>query len=334
MREGAWQIAFGTHALLSPGVEFARLGLVVVDEQHRFGVRQRSQLAEKGDAPNVLVMSATPIPRTLSLILYGDLDVSVIDELPPGRKPVSTRIVPESKRADMYGFLRREAQAGRQIYVVCPLIEESEAVDAKPAEEIYEFLRTQALSDLRVELVHGRMRPADKDAVIAAFARGEVDVLVSTTVIEVGVNVPNASVMVIENAERYGLSALHQLRGRVGRGSVSGTCLVMTHSKGNGGASAAQDRLQSLEKTLDGFTLAQMDLRLRHEGEILGYRQHGGVTLRFVDLDADEELIEWAHLDALELLRYACNLDSVATRPLRDAVAMRYRHIFKEVSGG
>ena len=158
--------------------------------------------------------------------------------------------------------------------------------------------------------------------------------LVSTTVVEVGVDVPNATVMVIENGERFGLAALHQLRGRVGRGSVSGTCLVMTHSKGNGGASAAQDRLQSLEKTSDGFTLAQMDLRLRHEGEILGYRQHGGVTLRFVDLDADEELIEWAHLDAVELLRYACTLDSVATRPLRDAVAMRYRHIIKEVSGG
>ena len=166
------------------------------------------------------------------------------------------------------------------------------------------------------------------------LAAGEIDVLVSTTVVEVGVDVPNATVMVIENGERFGLAALHQLRGRVGRGSVSGTCLVMTHSKGNGGASAAQDRLQSLEKTSDGFTLAQMDLRLRHEGEILGYRQHGGVTLRFVDLDADEELIEWAHLDAVELLRYACNLDSVATRPLRDAVAMRYRHIFKEVSGG
>ena len=178
------------------------------------------------------------------------------------------------------------------------------------------------------------MPAGEKDRVIDAFKRGEINVLVSTTVVEVGVDVPNATVMVIENGERFGLAALHQLRGRVGRGSVSGTCLVMTHSKGNGGASAAQDRLQSLEKTSDGFTLAQMDLRLRHEGEILGYRQHGGVTLRFVDLDADEELIEWAHLDAVELLRYACNLDSVATRPLRDAVAMRYRHIFKEVSGG
>ena len=191
-----------------------------------------------------------------------------------------------------------------------------------------------ALPGLTIERLHGRMRAGEKDRVIDAFKRGEIDVLVSTTVVEVGVDVPNATVMVIENGERFGLAALHQLRGRVGRGSVSGTCLVMTHSKGNGGTSAAQDRLQSLEKTADGFTLAQMDLRLRHEGEILGYRQHGGVTLRFVDLDADEELIEWAHLDAVELLRYASNLDSVATRPLRDAVAARYRHIFKEVSGG
>ena len=191
-----------------------------------------------------------------------------------------------------------------------------------------------ALPGLTIERLHGRMPAGEKDRVIDAFKRGEIDVLVSTTVVEVGVDVPNATVMVIENGERFGLAALHQLRGRVGRGSVSGICLVMTHSKGNGGASAAQERLQSLEKTSDGFTLAQMDLRLRHEGEILGYRQHGGVTLRFVDLDADEDLIEWAHLDAVELLRYACNLDSVATRPLRDAVATRYRHIFKEVSGG
>ncbi len=300
MREGAWQIAFGTHALLSPGVEFARLGLVVVDEQHRFGVRQRSQLAEKGDAPNVLVMSATPIPRTLSLILYGDLDVSVIDELPPGRKPVSTRIVPESKRADMYGFLRREAQAGRQIYVVCPLIEESEAVDAKPAEEIYEFLRTQALSDLRVELVHGRMRPADKDAVIAAFARGEVDVLVSTTVIEVGVNVPNASVMVIENAERFGLAQLHQLRGRVGRGGGQAWCFLMAEPN---------ERLRTLTQTNDGFLVAQKDMELRGPGEILGTRQSGAI---FEGAEIDLALLAEAHDDARAVLRQADGEEAAA----------------------
>ena len=307
MREGAWQIAFGTHALLSPGVEFARLGLVVVDEQHRFGVRQRSQLAEKGDAPNVLVMSATPIPRTLSLILYGDLDVSVIDELPPGRKPVSTRIVPESKRADMYGFCAGKRRRGRQIYGVygemeycVPLIEESEAVDAKPAEEIYEFLRTQALSDLRVELVHGRMRPADKDAVIAAFARGEVDVLVSTTVIEVGVNVPNASVMVIENAERFGLAQLHQLRGRVGRGGGQAWCFLMAEPN---------ERLRTLTQTNDGFLVAQKDMELRGPGEILGTRQSGAI---FEGAEIDLALLAEAHDDARAVLRQADGEEAAA----------------------
>ena len=189
------------------------------------------------------------------------------------------------------------------------------------------------LPGLTIERLHGRMPAGEKDRVIDAFKRGEIDVLVSTTVVEVGVDVPNATVMVIENGERFGLAALHQLRGRVGRGSVSGTCLVMTHSKGNGGPRRHKN-VSSRSERPRTLTLAQMDLRLRHEGEILGYRQHGGVTLRFVDLDADEDLIEWAHLDAVELLRYACNLDSVATRPLRDAVATRYRHIFKEVSGG
>ena len=257
-------------------------------------------------------------------------------------------------RPEVADAIREAHEKGQQAYVICPLVEPSDSADE--LEDVPGIARDDegrvtvpvplhdtateldrlrlALPGLTVERLHGRMPAGEKDQVIDAFKRGEIDVLVSTTVVEVGVDVPNATVMVIENGERFGLAALHQLRGRVGRGGVSGTCLVMTHSKGNGGASAAQDRLQSLEKTSDGFTLAQMDLRLRHEGEILGYRQHGGVTLRFVDLDADEELIEWAHLDAVELLRYACNLDSVATRPLRDAVATRYRHIFKEVSGG
>ena len=324
----------GTHAILSEGVEFARLGLAVVDEQHRFGVRQRGMLAEKAANPHLLVMSATPIPRTLGLLIYGDLDISILDELPPGRKPVKTRCITGKKRRDLYGFLDREIGAGRQVYIVCPAIEDTPDGGLNAVKSYYEDIAKALLPDRRVGLMHGKLKPKEKAAVMDDFKAGRLDALVSTTVIEVGVDVPNATVMVIENGERFGLAALHQLRGRVGRGSVSGTCLVMTHSKGNGGASAAQDRLQSLEKTSDGFTLAQMDLRLRHEGEILGYRQHGGVTLRFVDLDADKDLIEWAHLDAVELLRYACNLDSVATRPLRDAVATRYRHIFKEVSGG
>ena len=334
IRSDEADLVVGTHAILSEGVEFARLGLAVVDEQHRFGVRQRGMLAEKAANPHLLVMSATPIPRTLGLLIYGDLDISILDELPPGRKPVKTRCITGKKRRDLYGFLDREIGAGRQVYIVCPAIEDTPDGGLNAVKSYYEDIAKALLPNRRVGLMHGKLKPKEKAAVMDDFKAGRLDALVSTTVIEVGVDVPNATVMVIENGERFGLAALHQLRGRVGRGSVSGTCLVMTHSKGNGGASAAQDRLQSLEKTSDGFTLAQMDLRLRHEGEILGYRQHGGVTLRFVDLDADEDLIEWAHLDAVELLRYACNLDSVATRPLRDAVAMRYRHIFKEVSGG
>ena len=334
IRSDEADLVVGTHAILSEGVEFARLGLAVVDEQHRFGVRQRGMLAEKAANPHLLVMSATPIPRTLGLLIYGDLDISILDELPPGRKPVKTRCITGKKRADLYGFLDREIDSGRQVYIVCPAIEDTPDGGLNAVKSYYEDIAKALLPDRRVGLMHGKLKPKEKAAVMDDFKAGRLDALVSTTVIEVGVDVPNATVMVIENGERFGLAALHQLRGRVGRGSVSGTCLVMTHSKGNGGASAAQDRLQSLEKTSDGFTLAQMDLRLRHEGEILGSRQHGGVTLRFVDLDADEELIEWAHLDAVELLRYACTLDSVATRPLRDAVAMRYRHIFKEVSGG
>jgi len=290
LESGELDVLFGTHAVLSDNVAFKHLSLVVIDEQHRFGVGQRNALRSKGPGADLLVMTATPIPRTLALSVYGDLDTSIIRHRPVPGAGVTTRVLTESSHDLAYGAIREAHEKGQQAYVICPLVEPSDSADE--------------LED------------------------------VSTTVVEVGVDVPNATVMVIENGERFGLAALHQLRGRVGRGSVSGTCLVMTHSKGNGGASAAQDRLQSLEKTSDGFTLAQMDLRLRHEGEILGYRQHGGVTLRFVDLDADEDLIEWAHLDAVELLRYACNLDSVATRPLRDAVAMRYRHIFKEVSGG
>ena len=232
LQSGEWQAVFGTHALISEGVSYQRLGLVVTDEQHRFGVRQRSLLQEKGHdgmcAPHVLVMSATPIPRTLALILYGDLDVSVVDELPPGRQPVKTRIVSEEKRAAMYGFLREEVAKGRQAYVVCPLVEDSEAMDnVRSAKATCEALATGELHGLRVGLTWGGQNPDEKDTVLHRFAGGEMDVLVSTTVIEVGVNVPNASVMVIENAERFGLSQLHQLRGRVGRGTAESWCFLL-----------------------------------------------------------------------------------------------------------
>ena len=290
---GEWDVAIGTHALITEGVEYHRLGLVVTDEQHRFGVRQRTSLSEKGDAPNVLVMSATPIPRTLSLILYGDLDISIVNELPPGRTPVATRIVPEARREDMYDFLRREVAKGRQVYFVCPLVEESEAVEALPAEAVYEDLRTNKLPELRIELVHGRMKAADKDAALERFRTGEADVLVSTTVIEVGVNVPNATVMVIENAERFGLAQLHQLRGRVGRGTEESWCFLMAEPN---------TRLRFLRSTTDGFKIAEKDMELRGPGELFGTRQSGTLTAGIGALAGDTELLKLTHDEAKNLM--------------------------------
>ncbi len=290
---GAWDAVIGTHALITEGVAYNKLGLVVTDEQHRFGVRQRTLLGEKGDAPNVLVMSATPIPRTLSLILYGDLDISIVDELPPGRTPVATRIVPEAKREDMYGFLRKEVKKGRQVYFVCPLVEESEAVEALPAEAVYEDLRTNRLPELRIELVHGRMKAADKDAALERFRAGEADVLVSTTVIEVGVNVPNATVMVIENAERFGLAQLHQLRGRVGRGAHESWCFLMAEPN---------PRLKFLASTTDGFQIARKDMELRGPGELFGTRQSGTLSAGIGALAADAELLKLTHDEAALLM--------------------------------
>ncbi len=291
---GEWDVVIGTHALISEKVVYKNLGLVVTDEQHRFGVRQRSMLGEKGVSPNVLVMSATPIPRTLSLILYGDLDISIVDELPPGRKTVKTRIVPSEKRAGMYGFLRDEVKKGRQVYVVCPLVEESEAVDALPAEQVYEDLRTGPLSDLRIALVHGRMKAADKDEILETFRRGEADVLVSTTVIEVGVNVPNATVMVIENAERFGLAQLHQLRGRVGRGAHESWCFLMAEPN---------ERLKLLTQTGDGFIIAQKDMEIRGPGELFGYRQSGPVAAGLGALSGNTEMLKLTHDEARSILR-------------------------------
>ncbi len=287
--DGSWQVVFGTHALISEGVAYQRLGLAVTDEQHRFGVRQRSTLQDKGavagKAPHVLVMSATPIPRTLALILYGDLDVSIVDELPPGRTPVRTRVVPDEKRGAMYGFLREQVKAGRQAYVVCPLVEESEAVEnVRSARETFRQLSTNELSGLRVALTWGAQPPEEKAEVLAAFTAGKVDILVSTTVIEVGVNVPNASVMIIENAERFGLSQLHQLRGRVGRGAAESWCFLLAEEN---------ERLRILTSTNDGFVVAQKDLELRGPGDLMGTRQAGEMAGDFL-LDGDIRLLEEA----------------------------------------
>lgn len=317
---GEWDVVIGTHALITEGVEYKNLGLAITDEQHRFGVRQRTTLGKKGEAANVLVMSATPIPRTLSLILYGDLDISIINQLPPGRKPVRTRIVPEDKRQDMYGFLRCEVKKGRQIYVVCPLVEESEAVDALPAEQVYEELRTQSLSDLKIELVHGKMKPADKDRVLERFRKGEADVLVSTTVIEVGVNVPNASVMVIENAERFGLAQLHQLRGRVGRGSDEAWCFLMAEPN---------ERLKLLTSTNDGFKIAQKDMEIRGPGDLFGTRQSGTIAFGVGTMAGDTQLLKLVHDEARALLK---NRASEETQAVIRLAEKAYLQKFKEAA--
>ncbi|MDL2206915.1 ATP-dependent DNA helicase RecG [Eubacteriales bacterium OttesenSCG-928-N13] len=302
IQNGDWQVAIGTHALISKGVEYKNLGLVVTDEQHRFGVKQRTTLSEKGDSPNVLVMSATPIPRTLALILYGDLDVSIVDELPPGRTPVKTRVVPESKRDGMYGFIIQEVQAGRQVYVVCPLVEESEAVEARPAEAVYEDLRTGPLKSLRVGLVHGRMKSIEKEEMLSQFHQGDLDVLVSTTVIEVGVNVPNASVMVIENAERFGLAQLHQLRGRVGRGANVSWCFLMANEN---------EKLDLMTKTNDGFVIAQKDMELRGPGELFGYRQSGAMAAGIGKLMGDTKLLQQTHDEVKRLMKHPDDPESI-----------------------
>ena len=298
---GAWQAVIGTHALISEGVEFANLRLTITDEQHRFGVRQRTTLEGKGDAPHVMVMSATPIPRTLSLVLYGDLDLSAVDEMPPGRTPVRTRIVPEEKREGLYAFIRAQAAQGRQTYVVCPLVGEAELDDAalrSAAQEQKEL--AQALAPLKVGLVHGRMNKAQKEDTLAAFYAGTLDVLVATTVIEVGVNVPNATVMVIEGAERFGLAQLHQLRGRVGRGAQESWCFLMAEPN---------ERLKTLVSTNDGFVVAQKDLELRGAGEFFGTRQHGEPQMPALMLTGDVRLLERTRQTFLQISRQAAYRD-------------------------
>ena len=297
---GEIDFAIGTHALISEGVEYADLGLVVTDEQHRFGVSQRSALSAKGRAPHMLVMSATPIPRTLALILYGDLDVSVIDELPPGRQPVDTFAVPGSYHPRLYQFIRKLAAEGRQAYIVCSLVSENEDTpdERKAVTEYTKALQSGALADLRLACVHGKMKPKEKETVMRAFAAHEIDVLVSTTVIEVGVDVPNAAVMVVENAERFGLSQLHQLRGRVGRGKHKSYCVLVSDSKNE----ETRARLKVMTQTGDGFRIAEEDLRLRGPGDFFGVRQHGLPGLRVADLGCDTRLLQEAQNAAEELL--------------------------------
>ena len=326
---GELDLLIGTHALLSEGVDYADLGLVITDEQHRFGVAQRAALSAKARRPpHVLVLSATPIPRTLSLVIYGDLEVSVVDELPPGRSPVATYVVGEDKRQRMYNFVRKLVGEGRQAYMVCPAVEEGEdgedgqSLDLKAAVSYANTLQTQVFPDLRVGLVHGKMKSREKEAVMTAFAAGELDVLVSTTVIEVGVDVPNAALMVVENADRFGLSQLHQLRGRVGRGKHQSYCVLVTATRNPD----SRERLRVLSKTNDGFKIAEEDLRLRGPGDFFGERQHGLPQLSIADLTGDMRVLKQAQGAAEELLRS----DPDLSRPEHAGLLERVRRLFAD----
>ncbi len=322
LRTGRIHIAVGTHALIQEGVSFHRLGLVVVDEQHRFGVLQRAELVRKGRNPDVLVMTATPIPRSLSLTVYGDLDLSVIDELPPGRQPVRTRVVREAERERVYTFVRDQVRAGRQAYIVYPLVEESEALELRAATTMADHFQTEVFPDLTVGLLHGRLRADEKESVMASFAAGEIDVLVCTTVVEVGIDVPNATVMVVEHAERFGLAQLHQLRGRVGRGGHRSYCILVA---GGQAGRDAWERLRILARTSDGFRIAEEDLRIRGPGDLLGTRQSGLPDFRIGNILRDGPLLQVARDMARAVLEEDPGLATGRHPVLRQALLDRWQ---------
>ncbi len=295
---GLIHVAVGTHALIQKDVEFSKLGLVIIDEQHRFGVMQRLGLVQKGVHPDVLVMTATPIPRTLAMTIYGDLDVSIIDELPPGRKPIITRQVDQDQIERVWGFVRKQVDSGRQVYVVYPVVEESETSAVKAAQQMHGHLRADVFPDLQVGLLHGRLAASEKEAAMDDFKTGRTHILVATTVIEVGVDVPNATVMVIEQAERFGLAQLHQLRGRVGRGGEQSYCLLVTGKLNDAG----RERIRTMVDSNDGFVIADMDLKLRGPGEFFGTKQSGLPSLRIADILRDQEILELARREAQDFI--------------------------------
>lgn len=323
LKSGEVEILVGTHAIIQPEVEFAHLGLVITDEQHRFGVGQRMKLKEKGNNPNILVMTATPIPRTLAVILYGDLDVSVIDELPPGRQPILTRSLTSKSRDKCYDFVQEQLAAGRQAYVVTPLIEDSDLLDAKSAEQTVREL-SDRFQNHKVALLHGAMAQAEKDRIMAQFYEGAIDVLVATVVIEVGINVPNATVIVIENAERFGLAQLHQLRGRVGRGAYQSFCFLIIE----GESEIAKKRGEIMERSSDGFYIAEEDLKLRGPGEIFGMRQHGIPDLNLADLSKHLQIFQHAKEAAKEILQDDPLLTSFENRELRQRITKLFGEDF------
>ena len=326
LADGSIDLCIGTHALLTEDVQYQKLGLVVTDEQHRFGVNQRAALSQKAEDPHLLVLSATPIPRTLALVIYGDLDVSVIDELPPGRQKVDTFALGESYRPRVQAFIRKLAAVGQQIFIVCPLVGEADQIpDERKAVTAYaRQLQEQVFPDLRVAVLHGKMKPREKEKVMAAFAAGESDILVSTTVVEVGVDVPNATCMVVENAERFGLSQLHQLRGRVGRGQAKSYCILLSEHPGE----ETRRRLKVMTRTNNGFEISQEDLHLRGPGDFFGQRQHGLPTLKIADLACDMQLLEEAQSAARALL---CR-DEDLSRPEHRPLLERVRELFHDTA--
>jgi ATP-dependent DNA helicase RecG len=322
--DGSIQLVIGTHALIEPTVVFKNLGLSVIDEQHRFGVAQRAALWKKNELPpHILGMTATPIPRTLAMSVYGDLDLSVIDELPPGRKPITTKHLFENQRLRVFGFMKEQIALGRQIYIVYPLIEESEKLDYKDLMDGYEAItRAFPLPNFQVSIVHGQMKPEDKDREMERFVKGQTQIMVATTVIEVGVNVPNASVMIIESAEKFGLSQLHQLRGRVGRGAEKSYCLLLSGPKLS---EDAKTRLSTMVKTQDGFEIADVDLKLRGPGDVMGTRQSGVLNLKIGDLTKDASLLSLAREWAQFTLKEDVRLEKPENRKLRAEFLSKYK---------
>lgn len=323
LKSGEIKVAVGTHALLTDDVEFESLGLVVTDEQHRFGVGQRGRLSSKGNNPHTLVMSATPIPRTLGLIIYGDLDISIIDEYPAGRQRIATYCVDSSYNARVYNYIKKFIAEGRQAYIVCPLVDENEALGIKSASEYYEELSENQFKDYTLGLLHGKMKPKDKESVMRRFAAGEIQLLISTTVIEVGIDVPNAALMVIENAERFGLSQLHQLRGRIGRGEYSSACILISDVK----SGDTKRRLDVIKNNTDGFKIADEDLKLRGPGDFLGSRQHGLPDMKIADIFANRETLHSAGKEAEELLRRDPMLHDAENAGLRSEITELFRRL-------